>query len=151
MFPLIRRGLSRRAQGDLAASSAWLPRPRRQGWSLWRSLGEYETQKGAAGLEKGNGRSCSCRQGDARADPAWARKATGREAGEINYCRRMCPDAGVWEGKCRAQLASQKEGRELIVAFTGAGISKPSGIPTYEESSLPSGQPPRDFFDANPE
>ena len=30
-----------------------------------RSRGNYQTPKGAAGLEKGNGRSCSCRQGDA--------------------------------------------------------------------------------------
>ncbi|HOB21749.1 MAG: NAD-dependent protein deacylase [Firmicutes bacterium] len=39
----------------------------------------------------------------------------------------------------------------MIVAFTGAGISKPSGIPTYEEQPALRDSLSRDFFDANPE
>ena len=40
---------------------------------------------------------------------------------------------------------------KLLVALTGAGISRPSGIPTYEERPALRDSLSRDFFDAQPE
>jgi NAD-dependent deacetylase len=39
----------------------------------------------------------------------------------------------------------------LLVAFTGAGISRPSGIPTFEEQPELQKALTRDFFDSQPE
>ena len=68
--------------------------------------GSTKPQKAQLALKRGMADLVAVGRGRL-ADPAGARKATGREAGEINYCRQ-CPDCRVREGKCRAQLAAKR-------------------------------------------